>query len=89
MAFVDARRIERGALKMPVHVTRENEVSVLESLGPASQNVEAFVRGHLAIEIQAMPIESPGAARHALEGCWRGDLMKLNSGEPERRIFPP
>jgi hypothetical protein len=86
---MDAVRVEAGALEMPVDVGGEDEVAILHRPGPGEKNGKAGVRGGPAIEVLAVPVETPGKVRVLPEP--RG-VREVREGEPQllvRRIGLP
>ena len=89
VAFADLHFGKTGALKLSVDVAGEYECAMPQALADPAQDLKTGVRHGAAVELQPMPVETPGKARFRCEGGWIGNLLEGNPRPSKRRVSPP
>jgi len=89
VALHDAPAIESGAVEVAVDIAGEHHTTVREALAYPAENLESLVGLGLAVEFQAMSVESPGQTRVGVEGAGIGDLGEVDDTFSEGRVGAP
>lgn len=89
MALFDAQLGKTGLLKLAVHIACVDESAVSHPARPALQDSEACMRRGVAVELEAVAVETPGQTLAGEKAGAVGDVLELVAVRLERRIGPP
>src|SRR5690606_22113665 len=89
VAFNEAIRIETGALELAIDIAGKHKTAVWHGAGPLLQCRKTGVRHGVAVQLQAVTINSPGQLRIVSEGLRVGNLSKVQPRPAQGRVGLP
>ena len=89
VAFADLCFGKAGFLELAVDVTGEHESAVFQVLADPTQNLESLVRNGVPVEVQSVPVETPGQAWTGDKGRGIGDLLESDARPTKSRVGAP
>lgn len=89
MAFVDRRFRKPGALELAIDIAGEYGKSLGFGLTPTPEQGKAGMRDGGAVQIQPMPVETPGTPDMAAKAVRVGNVLEIDTSRRQRRVSAP